>query len=266
MTNETGQPDPDIYVSLMQLYKHEITAGTAWHLLGLPQKSDTTQPFPRRADQHYYLKSFVEDRTQGRAFQMLRVSDTIKQIMKGEGNLKLLIKKAESVPIKTNFPDLEWEDVIQIGCLDRWKERGFHIQPRINSHEMQMLWGYTYLKHSCTNYDELCNSITGRMFARYAYPIVLHRINKEILDRFPQCLQKVKGLRKGPRMRCPTCLKIQNGIFNGHYWTKPEGWLHQLSSSKNYIRVFCSRECTKLRRRIPKRTRHHALQIGANPG
>ena len=266
MTVSTDQPEARDYISLLQLYRCGITAGMAWHLLGFPQKSDTAQPFPRRADKHYYLKSFVADRTQGRTFQILRVSETIRQMVKGEGKLKLLTEMAQSVPIRTNFPDLDWEEITQIGCLDRWREQGFHIQPRMNSHEMRTLWGYTYLKHNCTNYDELCDAVTGRMFARYAYPIVLHRVNKAILDRFPQCLEKVKGLRKSPRMRCPTCLKTQEGIFNGHYWTKPEGWLYQLSNSKNYIRTICSRECTKFRRNVPKRARHHTFEIDINQG
>ena len=241
----------DEYISLMELFKQGITPRMVWQLLGPPDKSETDLHFPRRPELHHYLRAPVHEKTQGRTFQILRITNLIYQLAKGEGNLKSLTQWAQSVPIKTDFPDLQWEDVVQIGCLDRWKDRGFHIQPRETSSGMRALWGYTYLKHSCTNYDELCSIITGKMFARYTYPIILHRINEAILDRFPQCLERVKGLRQSPVMTCPTCRKRKRGIFNGHYWTKPPDWLYQLSESRNYIRVLCSRECTRRRRGIP---------------
>ena len=249
---------PDSLVSLMELYQRGITPGMAWQLLGTPHKSDTNRPFPKVPHRQYYLRSFVATQTQGHRFQALRITSVIHQLIKGEQNLKTMSDWARSVPIKTDIPDLPWNDIIEIACLDRWARHGFHIQPNENSRGMRILWAYTYLKHNRTNYDELCDYVTGKMFSRYVYPIILHRVNKEILDRFPQCLSKVKGLRtKNSMTKCPTCQNTATGVFNGHYWEKPPGWLYQLTSNGNYIRTLCSRECTRRRKEIPRKYRRH---------
>ena len=255
-----AQSTDDEYISLMDLYKSGMTAGMAWHLLGHPQKSETGRPFPKNPHMQYYLRNFVASATEGRKFQCLRIIDILSRIRNGEDNMKYMTEWAETVPIRTGFQEFGWDDIVQLGCLDRWSYRGFFIQPHESSEGMRALWGYTFLKHNCTNYDELCDLIKGKMFSRYAYPILLHRFNRAILDRFPQCVEKVKGLRKNQWMTCPTCRRTERAIHNGHYFTKPEGWLYQLSDAGHYIRVFCSRECTKARRGVPRSSRWHKLQ------
>ncbi len=125
---------------------------------------------------------------------------------------------------------------------------------------MRKLWVYTYLKHDCTNYDEICDTVRAQRFSRFAYPVFLHRINREILDRFPQCLDHVKGIRRSPTMRCSTCRRTREGQFNGHYWTKPEGWLYRMAA--HYIHTYCSRQCSLPKKNVPKAVRRHKLRAG----
>lgn len=120
---------------------------------------------------------------------------------------------------------------------------------------MRSLWAYTYLKHERTNYDQLCETVRGRMFAHFAYPIILHRVNKIILDAYPQCRNSVKGLRLSPNMSCGTCRKTQQGTYNGHYWNKPKDWVYRLSPNHRFINVYCSRTCSMPKSRKTIRAR-----------
>ena len=76
-------------------------------------------------------------RTQGRTFQLLRLANLLHQIIKGEAHLKPMTLWAQTVPIRTSFPDLRWDDITHIACLDRWSRQGFHINPTQNSEGMR---------------------------------------------------------------------------------------------------------------------------------
>ena len=139
--------------------------------------------------------------------------------------------------------------------LDRWRLKGFHIQVQGDSADMRKLWGYTYLKHNCTNYDDICQRVRTWRFSSFAYPVLLHRINQEILDRYPQCLDRVKGLRRSPILLCHACHRSGAGTFNGHYYTAPPDWYYRRSSNGHGINIYCTRECSRPNNNVSRWTR-----------
>ena len=141
---------------------------------------------------------------------------------------------------------------MEVSHEEKWRRHGFHTAPRLSPEEQRALWAYVYLKHQCTNYEQLCEELRYRRCATFAYPAILHRINRAVLDRFPKCLTQVKGLALSPEFQCRRCGKPGRGVHNGHYWEKPRDWLYRLSQNEHTIQVYCRWECSRPDRTGPE--------------
>ena len=74
--------------------------------------------------------------------------------------------------------------------------------------------------------------------------MILHRVNRAILEVHPECLPRVKGRRDSIFFRCRSCGKTGRGRHNGHYFEKPPKWVQRLSSYGQGINTYCSRRCS----------------------
>ena len=75
--------------------------------------------------------------------------------------------------------------------------------------------------------------------------MLLHRINLLVLQAYPQCLPRVKGVRNNPQFRCRACQRTQDGQYNGYYWMPPADWLQKISHNGRIIHDFCGHQCSR---------------------
>ena len=262
------------YVSVMDLFQLGWTSRMIWRGLGPPDRSLTRVPFPKDPKRHFYRHERVAEFSQSRAFQVFNIAYVINthrvDLING-GSMKLLQDWADSVEITSDFPDVDLDEVIRLGVDSRHLDGYFdrvHFDPETAPMDVKLIWAYTYVKHECTNYDVLCADLKGRRFAQYCYPTILHRVNAEILSRFPEL--PVKGGAKGnqPIRVCRNCKRMALGEYNGHYWIKPKDWVWRSrpNRSRNVIEC-CSLHCMGVwwngtyKRLDPN---HHLLSIPAS--
>ena len=61
------------YISLQALHNRHWTSRMVWQLLGLPDITRTTEPFPKMPKRQLYNPVRVEQACQGKHFQVLRL-------------------------------------------------------------------------------------------------------------------------------------------------------------------------------------------------
>ena len=244
----TQSETPEGYIRASDLIRSRLTPMIIWHTLGPPSLSLTNLPFPKRPSDHLYSIRSVQEVLETRKFHLLRLLNTLRD---GAHNrsldqaLQRVLDQANSAPIFTDFPQAALEEVIDIAAQGRalWMATSKHPYNMPNPPpDLPMVWAYTHLKHNCTNYDDLCDSAKGQDFGRYAYPVILERVNLLILDRYPDL--PVRGNTRSKTRTCRKCGTQEEGHFNGHYWSKPLHWHSRAKNNKNNtIQEFCTRRC-----------------------
>lgn len=237
------------HIQAKSLIQMGFTPGLIWHFLGTPHISMTTVPFPKQLNKHYYREDAVRQLISSKRFQLSKLIETLRslKIYRGhQGELDTITTWAERVPITTDFPDKTLDEIIQDAVQDRGTWQDFSktpYHPDTAPPEILQTWAYTYLKHSCTNYDDLCRQLKSHPFSSYAYPTILQRVNTLILGRYHLDIQ-TRG-NKGTSIRtCRKCGARAQGEFNGFYWTKPSHWVSRArNNSGNTINDFCSLKC-----------------------
>lgn len=236
-----------------------------WTLLGPPHLSTTTENFPSRPDRHFYDKSTVEKVTASKRFHISRLAHTLRIAQhrrKHRDVLEQTLHWANTVPILTTFPDAPVEEVTRLAIADRqdWMDPDRHLYDPYNPpEELLPLWTYTYLKHNRTNYNQLCTETTRVPFGRYAYPVILHRVNVLILDSYPLDV-KVRGDTGSETRTCKYCSVQEKGHFNGHYWVKPHHWYSRAKNHRhNTVHDFCTLKCAGAYSQGRKHLRHPHL-------
>lgn len=227
-----------------------FTIRMIWALLGLPHRSDTHDPFPRKLTRHYYRASTLAEACNSKRFHILRVWDALIQVHElkhRDRDQHAITHWAKHVPITTNFPDIPLEKVIQLAIQDRktWENTANYPwgTPEEAPEHVLHRWAYTYLKHNFTNYDHICSLTRAQPFGLHAYTHILHRVNVLILDRYP-IRTRVHGDDGQRTKTCRRCGRKQEGTFNGHYWQPPEGWYSRSAkNTSSAFRLFCSRSC-----------------------
>ena len=230
-------------ISLQQLHHRGWNNRLVWQLLGLPDVSRTDQPFPRQPGRQLYQVGRVLEASRREDFQPRRLASLLRDLWRFGRGLEEEIRWAQALPVRLDLPGTEWEELVAAGLRHREELLGREMPGREDPGSYRVLAGYSELKHHHTNYDDLCRLLKGRRFASYTYPVVLHRVNRMLLDLYPQCLPRVKGARRCPTFRCHACGVRGEGEHNGHYHEKPRGWLQRLAPNRRSIRDYCSRGC-----------------------
>ena len=232
-------------IALSDLFHAGISPRIVWQTIGPPDLSETAEPFPFNPWNHWYDPRRVQQATGRKDYQAYRFIELLRDLTHGEGKLQGILEEAREKTIRTSFPPLDWEQLAEVAMMRKWQDKGhWYIQPRKTPEGQRALWAYLYLKHECTNYDELVQEIRGAPFQRFTYPLILHATNRAILDSYPECLPEVKAARFSPDFRCRECGSAAQGTWNGHYWELPPGWVWQTSLNEHSIYAFCSRRCT----------------------
>ena len=237
------------YISLRDLHDLSWPTRLVWQLLGLPDLSSTPEPFPKLPGRQLYRRERVmaASRPDDRRFQELRLTSTLRDIFRFQAGLDEAIRWAERVPLRADLPRMGWEELVELGLEHR---RTFHGEwvperERRDPGSLATLAAYVYLKHERTNYDEICEFIRGRPYARFIYPVLLHRFNRLVLDAHPECLPRVKGMKRSIAFICRRCGRTARGRHNGHYFEKPDRWMQRLSHQDGKsIQTFCSKRCS----------------------
>ena len=240
--------DREGYLSLHELFRMEWSTRMVWKTLGQPDLATTREPFPKRPASQLYLRERVERAGAGARFQVLRLTDIIAHHIQFNQGLERCLDRARSTRLRLHPPGLDWEGLKRAGLRHRRETLEKEMPDREEPESYATLAAYSYIKHELTNYEEICNDIRGRPFARYSYPVILHRVNRLILELYPQCLPRVKGARQDPLFQCRKCRKTREGAHNGYYYEKPQDWTQCISPDRLSIWVFCSRTCS-----IPRR-------------
>ena len=66
---------------------------------------------------------------------------------------------------------------------------------------------------------------------------LLDRVNRPVLDAYPQRRTRARGADNGRFFECWSCGKTRSGRHNGHYWEKPREWLQPLTPDGEVIRT-----------------------------
>ena len=242
---------PPGHLSVAQMMRMGFTPRIIWNLLGPPHTSTTTEPFPKWPQHHFYRTEDVENLTLTMEFQITRLWETLKFAhtwKRQNSKLDETLLWAETVPIVTHFPQRSLDQIILTAALDRssWSNYSNAIYtPDQSPRDVLETWAYTYLKHKCTNYDDLCQHLRDHEFGRYVYPTLLHRVNVLILDQYPFTI-RLRGDNGSPVKTCRKCGRKERGQYNGHYWTKPTHWYTRArarNNASNAIHTYCSRAC-----------------------
>ena len=242
------QAPGDSHISLRELQNLGWSNRMTWQLLGPPDLSLTPEPFPKRPNQQLYQRERTQNLSwpDDRHFLNMRLSNLLYDIIRFWSQLDDALRWAHCIPVQTDFPAIAWDELVQMGLDHRktihgdWAPAREQKDPR----SLEVLAAYVYLKHERTNYDQICQLIRGRPFARFTYPVLLNKINRLILDAFPECLSRTKGINREIQFTCRKCGKTAGGRYNGHYFDKPERWLQRTSREGNSLRTFCSRRCS----------------------
>ena len=273
ITNRHLEAEAVTHIRAGSLLAKGFSPRSIWLLMGPPAHSKTKHPFPKELQHHYYEEAttppgvihpsatfpkelqhhYYEEATAGAAaatkeFQLLRLTELLSKRRAALQQLPLMqatLQWAKTINIRTTFPSVDTEDLMERATKQRaaWDwPNGIPPVLQEPTPELQAVWAYTYLKHEYTNYDEVCDQIKGKAFSRYAQPVILHRVNRLILDRFPTL--PVRG-GTGPETRtCKRCGTKKTGHFNGYYWTTPLDWYAKAKAHKNHtIHDFCSLRC-----------------------
>lgn len=237
------------YISLLELHRLDWSTRLAWQLLGRPDRSLTEEPFPKLPAKQLYLGERIRaaSRPDDRRFQGLRLASLLRDVFRFQAGLEEAVRWAESAPLGAEIPRMGWEELKAVGMEYRRRLHGDWVPPREagDPDRLATLAAYVYLKHECTGYDGLCEFIRGRPYARFTYPVILHRTNRAILEIHPECLPRVKGRRDSAVFRCGRCGRTAPGNQNGHYFEKPDRWVQRLTNyERGGIQDFCSRRCS----------------------
>ena len=233
------------YISLDQLRRLGWPNRLTWQLLGSPDAQETTEPFPKQPHRQLYRRDRVQEAVNaGETFQALRLTNMLHELRRVGRGLKEELRWTQALPIRLNPPGLTWDEIVDAALRDRENVWGRSMPNREDPGSYGVLAGYSYLKHHCTNYDQLCALLRGRRFASFTYPVLLHRVNRMLLEVYPECLPRVKWARLDPTFRCLNCGRTAQGKHNGHYYESPAEWLQRLSHNRRSIRTFCSYRCS----------------------
>ena len=239
---------PAGFIRASELAELGFTPYSLWRLLGNPAISLTDLPFPKRLGDHLYDSNQARQAASTKEFQLMRLRELLRERRVGlqkRAEMEETLRWAANAEIKTKFPNMTLTEIMELACADRsnWDwPNGMPAELQRPTPETKAVWAYTYLKHNCTNYDDLCSQLEGRPFARYGQPAILHRVNRVILDRFPGL--PVRAGTGGPLRTCKGCGQTAKGNHNGYYWTTPEGWHARAKPHKNHtIHEFCSLKC-----------------------
>ena len=230
-------------ISLQGLHRLGWSNRMVWQLLGHPDASRTDEPFPRQPTRQLYRRERVAAACQRQDFHPRRLTNLLWDIRRFGNGLEEEIRWAHGLPVKLDLPGIPWEKLVETGLRRREELMGRAMPSREDPRSYEVLAGYSQLKHRHTNYDRLCAELKGRRFASYTYPVLLHRVNRMILDLYPQCLPRVKGARRHAGFQCHACGAAGQGVYNGHYYEHPRGWLQRLAPNRGSIRDYCSRGC-----------------------
>lgn len=236
------------WIPLADLHRLRWSNRLAWHLLGMPDRAITHAPFPKQPSRQLYRRERVvsASRPEDRRFQELRLSDLLRHMTRIQIGLDEALRWAGRVRISSSIPQVSWDELRALGMEQRRQLHGDWVPTREaeDMKGLETLAAYVYLKHECTSYDELCRFIRGRPFARFTYPVIMHRVNRLVLDAHPECLPRVKGASGNSRFTCRRCGRSGQGRYNGHYFEKPDRWVQQLGSQGQGIWSFCGKQCS----------------------
>ena len=232
------------YISLDQLRRLGWSNRLTWQLLGSPDAQETTEPFPKQPHRQLYRRERVQEAGRGKTFQVLRLTNMLYELRRVGIRLKEELRWTQALPVRLDPPGLTWDEIVDEALRRRENVWGRLMADREEPGSYGVLAGYSYLKHHCTNYDQLCALLRGRSFASFTYPVLLHRVNRMLLEIYPECLPRVKWARLDPAFRCQSCGRTAQGRHNGHYYESPGEWLQRLSHNGRSIRTFCSQSCS----------------------
>ncbi len=104
------------YITLQELLTPNTPRAWSGNSWDSPTGPIPTGTSPKRAHHHLYLRSTVEERSAGKDFQALPLTNLLDKVITGDTKLNTITQWAESVPIITSFPDLSWEDITETAC------------------------------------------------------------------------------------------------------------------------------------------------------